>query len=167
MRTKSEINQADLQAALQMKNQKNVEKPTPPTPPTRSTEVKVNGHIMTPTDVSSQAQVGDVKSIQVQSKKVTSIVTTKITSPSENLSNGYTGSSQSNEVENLINNAPSLISTSVDPTVDPTYANIPSEFSGEKDDVYVASLDRGDKGLGLGLIDGMVSIFLLENVQNF
>jgi len=56
------------------------------------------------------------------------------------------------EVDTLINEAQQMVSSTDD-------YDIPSSYTGNKDDVFVASLmRRGDSGLGLGLIDGMVCL---------
>uniref|UniRef100_A0A7M5XNA9 Uncharacterized protein n=1 Tax=Clytia hemisphaerica TaxID=252671 RepID=A0A7M5XNA9_9CNID len=96
-------------------------------------------------------QVGSIKSIQVQSKKTAVRITTHSTKV-----NGHTTSTTStsheNEVNTLLNEAQQMVAIG-----DETY-EIPSAFTGNSDDVFVASLTRRDgSGLGLGLIDGMVS----------
>eukprot|EP00111_Clytia_hemisphaerica_P011167 TCONS_00032689-protein len=94
-------------------------------------------------------QVGSIKSIQVQSKKTAVRITTHSTKV-----NGHTTSTTStsheNEVNTLLNEAQQMVAIG-----DETY-EIPSAFTGNSDDVFVASLTRRDgSGLGLGLIDGM------------
>ena len=70
------------------------------------------------------------------------------------------------EVNTLISEAQQMVSTG-----DEILYDIPSSYTGNKDDVFVASLmRRGDNGLGLGLIDGMVCnpiFYLLFEVSYF
>lgn len=155
VRTQSNIDEDDLAAAIQLnKNKNNVtSSPSSPSSTTVTSKVTVNGSAVDSSSaVEPQAQVGSIKSIQVHSKKVTTTVKISSkaspTSPTTNgTANGYVGNyPQPDEVDDLINKAPSLIDSN----------DIPSSYEGDKDDVYVASLDRGEKGLGLGLIDGMV-----------
>ena len=103
----------------------------------------------TSSETTTTQQVGSIKSIQVQSKKTGVRITTHSTKI-----NGHstTTMSHENEVNTLLNEAQKMIAVG-----DETY-EIPSTFTGNSDDVFVASLTRRDgSGLGLGLIDGMVS----------
>ena len=104
----------------------------------------------TSSETTTTQQVGSIKSIQVQSKKTGVRITTHSTKI-----NGHsttTSTSHENEVNTLLNEAQQMVAVG-----DETY-EIPSTFTGNSDDVFVASLTRRDgSGLGLGLIDGMVS----------
>ncbi|XP_066933040.1 ras-associating and dilute domain-containing protein-like [Clytia hemisphaerica] len=94
-------------------------------------------------------QVGSIKSIQVQSKKTAVRITTHSTKVNCHTIS-TTSTSHENEVNTLLNEAQQMVAIG-----DETY-EIPSAFTGNSDDVFVASLTRRDgSGLGLGLIDGM------------
>ena len=92
-------------------------------------------------------QVGSIKSIQVQSKKSALRITThsKATTAANNNNNNHSNETTQQTV----------------PTGDDEVYEIPASYEGNADDVFVASLTRrGDSGLGLGLIDGMVNCSL-------
>ena len=79
--------------------------------------------------------MGSIKSIQVQSKKSALRITTH---------------------SKAITTTTNKIETTQHQADDDVY-EIPASYEGNSDDVFVASLTRrGDSGLGLGLIDGMV-----------
>ena len=81
--------------------------------------------------------MGSIKSIQVQSKKSALRITTH--------SKAITTTTTTNNIETTQHQA------------DDDVYEIPASYEGNSDDVFVASLTRrGDSGLGLGLIDGMV-----------
>ena len=82
--------------------------------------------------------MGSIKSIQVQSKKSA----LRITTHSKAIT---TTTTTTNNIETTQHQA------------DDDVYEIPASYEGNSDDVFVASLTRrGDSGLGLGLIDGMV-----------
>lgn len=86
--------------------------------------------------------MGSIKSIQVQSKKSA----LRITTHSKAITT--TNNTETTQQQQNIN-------------TDNDVYEIPASYEGNSDDVFVASLTRrGDSGLGLGLIDGMVRMFL-------
>ena len=126
VRSQSSIDMDDLKSAMDLNNHDN----------NNETDNKSS-------ETTTTAQVGSIKSIQVHSKKTGIRITThaKVTTNGSVAVNGHKEESKDE--------------TLASPT-DEIY-DIPKNFDGNKDDVFVASLmRRGDSGLGLGLIDGMV-----------
>ena len=121
---------------------------------------KTNG-----TQDKDEPQVGSVKNIQVQSKRTSMTVTSKRTnSDSKPITTENDEEVSSNEhikengVDDLIKHARVLINAD-DVTSDDDDDDVDKNLSGDLNgdvDVFVVELQRSDRGLGLGLIDGMV-----------
>ena len=103
-------------------------------------------------------QVGSVKSIQVQSKKTA----LRITTHSSKVTPTVTSNAHLSAAD-IVGSPSSIHTVAVGDGSDEVY-EIPASYTGNSDDVFVASLTRrGDSGLGLGLIDGMVCGILILN----
>ena len=104
-----------------------------------------------------QTQVGSIKAINVQPRSTKIIVTsrprtgdnTKMNGVSHPEDNGVSG-----DIDVLVQTAKVSLNTN---------ENISDEHKSKNgdDEVFISELIRSNRGLGLGLIDGMVSIYFL------
>lgn len=139
VRSRSNIDMEYVESAAKKEREKNA--------------IAVNGIIRTTSN--PQAQVGSIKSIQVQSKKSTTVTISSKSNKSEISQKSEQTDKNVNGVDDLIKQARVLINandvTSDDEDVD---RDLSGNLNGD-DDVFVVDLTRGERGLGLGLIDGM------------